>query len=73
MAQVSALRPTADLGVATALACAANACFRTPRLAQIDPNLPVSLLRSCPSPGPTSFGFNVSEAAVRGYQDPAIS
>lgn len=34
---------------------------------QIDPFLPVKLLRSGPAPGPTSFGFNVSEAAVRGH------
>ena len=38
-----------------------------------DPNLPVRLLRSCPTIGPTSFRFLVSEAAVRGHQDPAIN
>lgn len=32
---------------------------------------PVRLLRSCPSPGPTSFRFRVREAATRDHQDPA--
>jgi hypothetical protein len=37
-----------------------------------DPNLPVRLLQSCPTLESTSFGFYVSEAAVRGHQDPAL-
>ena len=41
------------------------------RLARPDPNLPVRSLRSCPSPGPTSFRFCVREAAARDHQDPA--
>jgi hypothetical protein len=41
------------------------------RLSQPDPNLPVRLLRSCPSPGPASFRFCVRKAAARDHQDPA--
>jgi len=42
-----------------------------PWASQIDPNLPVRLVQSCLSLGPTSCALRVYEAAVRGHRDPA--
>ena len=47
--------------------------FRCDRVTDSDPNPPVRLLQSCPTLESTSFGFYVSEAAVRGHQDPATT
>lgn len=41
------------------------------RRTRLNPNPPVRLLRSCPTLEPTSCGFYISEAAVRGHQEPA--
>jgi hypothetical protein len=68
--QLYEVQPTSGCGCAVSLLrrllpCRANWRYR--------PNPPVSFLQSCRTLGPTSFGFCVSEAAVRDHQDPATT